>query len=267
MKTRRANTSMGEPKTNLGQENKPDGTPGRAEAVDWQLRLSPAEFARWQWGLVAGLLVLGTGAYVFKAITGYGNLLGVLRLLDVGQEASLPSWFSTFNLLLAAALAALLWCLPKAGAEGRGGWAATAALLLFMSLDEGAAIHEILNEVQRALAERGLSPDWFGTHAWLVLGAPLALMVGAMFVPFLWRMPRYLAARLILAGSVFLGGAVGLEGAGALMESAGISRDSLIYDLRRIGEEGLEMAGVVVLNLTLYAELSRRAGRLSWQMR
>ena len=51
------------------------------------------------------------------------------------------------------------------------------------------------------------------------------------------------------------------------MESAGISRDSLIYDLRRIGEEGLEMAGVVVLNLTLYAELSRRAGRLSWLMR
>lgn len=232
-----------------------------------QLRLPPAVFARWQWGVVAGLLALGTAAYVFKAVTGHGQALGLLRLLDVGQEASLPSWFSTFNLLLAAGLAALVWRLPTAGAEGRGGWAATAALLLFMSLDEGAAIHEILNEVQRVLAERGLSPDWFGSHPWLVLGAPLALLVGALFLPFLWRMPRYLAGRLILAGGVFLGGAAGLEGAGALMESAGISRESLIYDLRRIGEEGLEMAGVVVLNLTLYAELSRRAGRLSWQMR
>lgn len=251
----------------LEQKNKPDAGSGGALGADWQLSLPPAVFARWQWGLVAGLLLLGTGAYVFKAATGHGNLLGLLRLLDVGQEASLPSWFSTFNLLLASALAALVWRLPTAGDEGRSGWAATAALLLFMSLDEGAAIHEILNDVQAALVQRGLSPDWFGSHPWLVLGAPLALLVGALFLPFLWRMPRYLAGRLILAGGVFLGGAVGLEGAGALMESAGISRDSLIYDLRRIGEEGLEMAGVVVLNLTLYAELSRRAGRLSWLMR
>lgn len=230
------------------------------------MSLSPARFARWQWGLVLGLLAVGAGAYVFKAITGHGNLLGLLRLVDVGQEASLPSWFSTFNLLLASALAALIWRLPTAGPEGRGGWAATAALLLFMSLDEGAAIHEVLNDVQRALVDRGLSPDWFGSHPWLVLGVPLALLVGALFLPFLWRMPRYLAGRLILAGGVFLAGAVGLEGAGAVMEAAGIRRDSLIYDLRRIAEEGLEMAGVVVLNLTLYSELSRRAGQLNWRM-
>lgn len=243
-------------------QDKPTSKAAGADARPLQLRFTVDRFARWQWGVMGGILALGLTSYLFTAWTGYGNLLGFLRLLDVGQESSLPSWLSTFNLLLAAILAALIWQLPQPGQEGRGGWAATAGLLLFMSLDEGAAIHEVLNEVQRWLVDRQLSPDWFGSHPWLVLGAPLAALVGSLFLPFLWRMPRHLAGRLILAGGVFLGGAVGLEGAGAVMESAGIDRESLLYDLRRIAEEGLEMVGVVILNLTLFSELAKRVGQV-----
>lgn len=225
-----------------------------------QLKLSPSLLARWQWGLVIALLLACLGAYIFGAATGHLNLFGLIRLLDVGQEQSLPSWFSTFNLLFAAVLAAGIWRTDTAAPEGRAGWGATAALLLFMSLDEGAAIHEILNDVQRYLSARQLTPDWLPSHPWLVLGAPLALLVGMLFVPFLWRMQRALAARLIAAGFIFLGGAVGMEAMGAVMESAGIPRDSLLYNLRRVAEEGMEMAGVVVLVLTLHRELGKRCG-------
>ena len=226
------------------------------------LELSTRQFLRWQFSLIGLVLFSGLAAYTFTAFTGYGSLLGTLRLFDVGDELSFPSLFSVANLGLAALLTAWLWRCPP-GPEGRRAWGWLALVMLFLALDEGAGIHETFNTIQTHLAAEGLTPAWFASHPWLVLGAPLALIVGALFLPFLLRMPRRLAAHLVGAGSLFLGGAVGMEAVGAEMESSGVDREAFIYDMRRLLEEGLEMSGIAWYNITIWNQLALRRARLA----
>ena len=230
------------------------------------LQLSTRQFLRWQFSLIGALLLAGLAAYAFTAFTGYGSLLGTLRLFDVGDELSFPSLFSVANLGLAALLTAWLWRCPP-GPEGRRAWGWLALVMLFLALDEGAGIHETFNIIQTHLAAEGLTPAWFSSHPWLVLGAPLALIVGALFLPFLLRMPRRLAAHLVGAGTVFLGGAMGMEAVGAVMEARGIDREAFIYDFRRLLEEGMEMSGIAWYNITIWKQLAQRRVSLTIQPR
>ena len=66
--------------------------------------ISLKKFTKYQLVAVTIILVLGLFCYIFKDITGYNALFGFLRLLDVGSEQSIPTYFSLLNLLLSSIL-------------------------------------------------------------------------------------------------------------------------------------------------------------------
>jgi len=53
---------------------------------------------------------------------------------------------------------------------------------------------------------------------------------------------------------------MGFEFLGAIMLKTGIaeSKDDLIFSIRRIFEEGLEMYGIALFNIALYREISNK---------
>ena len=69
-----------------------------------------------------------------------------------------------------------------------------------------------------------------------------------------WR----LAGLILLAGAIYVTGALGFEAVGGLMLKYGIAQDRMdfIYEMRRIVEEGLEMVGIAFFNCTLFAQLA-----------
>ena len=85
-------------------------------------------------------------------------------------------------------------------------------------------------------------------------------MVGGIFLPFLHKLPNKLAIRLLVAGAMFLTGALGFEFVGALMFFTEYAvRGELVYELRRIAEEGFEMLGIAYFNCVLFRELTGKA--------
>jgi hypothetical protein len=97
-----------------------------------------------------------------------------------------------------------------------------------------------------------LPPDYkftgFLTFAWVVIAAPLLIVGGLAFLPFLLRLPRSTALGIGLAGLVYVGGAFGMELVGGYFSKA---RDSIEYQLAVITEEGLELVGLSIFLMVL----------------
>jgi hypothetical protein len=173
----------------------------------------------------------------------------VMRLFDVNSEHNVPSWFSSMLLIGCALVAAILAALTRrAGGRDARYWAALAAVLSLLSLDEAAALHERLGgpaaEVLGAATRGALH------FAWVVPGVVLALVVGLAFLRFVLRLPRSTRRLVVAAAALYLTGAAALEAVGGMVLEAQGHR--AMYLLVTAAEEGLEMAGAVLL---LYAIL------------
>lgn len=208
--------------------------------------------------VVTALLLLSLAAYVFVAITGHERVLGLIRIIDVGEEQSLPTYFSTMNLMLAALLLLVIWSLgPRESGPSHRYWLALGVLFILLSIDEAVSLHETLGNIlmHHVLRTRSM----FDYHSWVPFGAAFVLVVGGLFVNFLRQLPRRLALRFIVAGALFVGGALGVEFVGAVMMHAGIATPhDFLYKLRRLVEEGGEMYGIALFNCALFGEIVAR---------
>lgn len=221
------------------------------------LSLSSRSFAWLQVGVVSFLLLLA----VVDLLVAEFSSLGSLRPLRVGAEASLPTWFSVMNLTLAALLACAVAFSERAHSSRLWPyWLSLAALMLLLSLDESVQIHEQFLDQGAALAP-GLPQ--IHSHGWVLFGAIFAVAMALAFAPFLLNLPRPLMVRIVVAGGVFVFGAVGVESFGAVADYYGwLEREDLAYELRRVVEEGCEMFGIVLFNCALYGHCASRGLRL-----
>ncbi|WP_210480422.1 hypothetical protein [Naasia sp. SYSU D00948] len=163
------------------------------------------------------------------------------RFLSPDGESNLWSWFST---LLLAALA-FAFCAVGSLHRRSGGAAAPyyafSAVAVYMSIDESASLHERFED---------FIPQRLFMFQWLILGVPFALLVGAAVLWLSRRLREPLRRRLLVAGLVFLAGAVGVELVQAVVLSitgwpqSGAGR--ILYAGAVIVEEALEVCGVLI---------------------
>lgn len=180
--------------------------------------------------------------------TGAGDALGLefwhIAMLDLDEEESFGTWFSAAIL----GFASLLAFLQAQEARRSGGRMPRAWWLLGLgfaglSLDEVAGVHEYLN-------------TWSEDVSWTGFGAIVAGAAAVGFLPFLWRLPLQTRILFVAAGSLYLGGALGVERFTDSYDSAQ-ALNTLSYNLWNTLEEGLEMGGIV---LFLYAQIAHMAG-------
>jgi hypothetical protein len=193
------------------------------------------------------------GRTFVQAVTAEGA-----RLFFADAEGNAWSWFSALLLAgVAAALAARAVALRgDRPASVRHGILAGIALL--MSADEGAQLHEFLNQIGYRITDR-LGPF----NAWLIPGVLLVLVLGAVLLWLARGIDAALRRRLVLAGTVFLAGAVGMEAIGtayALDSDLGNPWRTGRYLLMVAAEEALEMLGALI---ALAAVLTRIRVRVS----
>ncbi len=156
------------------------------------------------------------------------------QLFDLDEENNLPTWYSGFLLLVVSVFLWLCGRRKRADADPWfGQWYALAVGFLLLSVDEVAGVHETINSITET--------------SWAIPGGILALMIGLGFTPFLISLPRRTAGLFVLAGGIYLVGAVGIEIFGT---DAG---DTLEYSMATLLEEGLEMLGVILFLHALLA--------------
>lgn len=217
----------------------------------------PWTLTRWLGITVALLVTASTIGQVIRLRYGYTYLLGLIPLFYVDDEANVPTWYSSMTLLLAAALLlAIAVTVRDRRDPAWRHWAALAAVFAALSLDEVAQIHELLIAPLRG--KIGVDDGWL-YYPWVIPGAIFALVVAASFARFLLRLPPTTRMLFIVAGAVYLAGALAVETVTARLDFEYGPADPA-YVIGATIEETLEMAGIVVFLHALVRHLRILAG-------
>ncbi|MGA0334541.1 MAG: hypothetical protein ACO3N7_09435 [Kiritimatiellia bacterium] len=134
----------------------------------------------------------------------------------------------------------------------RNGWNGLAGVFLFLAVDEFSSLHEMLNTPVKALFSGTYGVFHF---AWVIPYGILVLILGAVYVPFLLKLPRRTAVHMVIAGVVYMSGALVSEMAGSFVADLH-GGETLSYALLYTLEETLEMLGIACLIFTLLSHLS-----------
>jgi len=217
-------------------------TPSSQPRVAYRVTIYPTRLTNL---LVLAVLVLLANHVMLQVShyqAGQGHWL-VRQLFDVDEEDTIPTWFATALLLFCAQL---LYAIATAKSRQANRffrhWLGLAIGFLLLSIDEVAGLHEILNTAIDV--------------PWTIPAAFLLAIVALAYVRFLLHLPAGCRIRFVLAGALFVGGAVGVEHAtdGYWME---YGSDNLGYNLLTALEEGCEMFGIVLFISALLGYISQ----------
>lgn len=181
----------------------------------------------------------------------------LLDLFSVNTEESLPTWYASLLLLIAAVLLFLISRAKRRSGERAALWTGLAGIFLYLSLDEGIVIHEIAAN----WAREAFNPTGFLAFGWHLVFGPLLILFGLVYFRFWLRLPPKTRIGFAAAGLLYVGGAFFIEGiSAALWESA----DGLTYPYLVVAtiEEFCEMLGVVVLIAVLLDYMAQQGHTL-----
>lgn len=188
------------------------------------------------------------------------GFVALSKLVFVDAERNVPSAFSSLLLLFAALLLALAALLTHKRSEPDvAHWTILSLGFVAMAVDEAMSYHEqLVGPMRSLLGNEDLGVFYF---SWVLPGILLVLVIGVFFARFLWRLPRCTAAVFVLAATLYLGGAIGVEMLGGrYAEQNGML--SLTYSMIATLEESLEMAGVIVFIWALLRYLGENYGEV-----
>jgi len=110
-----------------------------------------------------------------------------------------------------------------------------------MSIDEIIGIHELfIIPLRRTFNLSGIF-----YFSWVILGIAFILIIGIVYLRFLFNLPAKIRNNFILAASLYIGGVIGVELLdGYYAETHG--QTNLTYRLMVTLEESLEIFGIIV---------------------
>lgn len=167
-----------------------------------------------------------------------------LSLWSLSYEANMPTWYAS---ALPLACAALLAWISLHETLDRGHWRALALGFVYISIDEAVGLHELLGAL--------FDTEGVLHFGWVIPAAAVVLLVGLAYIGFLRRLDRPTARRFVLAGALYVTGALLFElPLGWWTEQHGA--DSLGYALIDWCEETLELIGLTLFASTLLGRLT-----------
>lgn len=166
---------------------------------------------------------------------------GRFLIFNVNGERNIPAWFSTGMLLSCSALLALIACVKKARSDRHVLlWQLLALTFLFLSVDEAASIHERLNKLGSILPDNPLL-----YFAWVAPALVFVVIYGVLNLRLLADLPVRIRILFLVAGGIYVGGALGVEMIAGYYLSFR-HRHDLAYSIITVFEETLEMCGAIV---------------------
>lgn len=186
--------------------------------------------------IVVGIIVI----HAYVILTDDLDLIGedfVRRLADLDSEAAVPTWVST---MLMAAAAVLCWIESRVtdpGQERR--WSLLGLGFLILSIDEVAGLHGSVRGPIRRLLDID-NPLFYG---WVLPAIILIVAAAVYFYPLIPTLPTKVRRRILIAGTAFVVGAIGLEMVGGVLAQAGM-RDGWTYFMITTIEELVEILSV-----------------------
>ncbi|GIU70314.1 MAG: hypothetical protein KatS3mg002_1550 [Candidatus Woesearchaeota archaeon] len=195
--------------------------------------------------VITGILVI-TGSIAGIFSINYGEdlennrvLYRFVQLFNMNLEANIPSWYSGFLMIIISGFSFLIYKLDSA--ETKKYFFIISVMFLFMSMDEIASVHEILNNPVR----NSLNPGGLLYWAWIIPGMIAVVLFALYFLRLLFLLDEKLRMLFLLSGFIYLLGAIGFEMIGGWLYSHSLG-DSMLYVFEVVIEESLEMFGMLL---------------------
>lgn len=217
-----------------------------------EINVQPMKVSKVMLGFIAVLAVMHiTQLSIFLYIND-PDVFDWIRMLDFDEEGNLPSLYSS---LAIAFCTLLLWIITKnEKSEGRSywHWLGLSIIFLFLAFDEGFAIHEEIG----GFTEGYIDASGYLYFAWVVPYGVLGIIFIMSYVKFLFRIPKDIAIQFVIAGAMFVLGAVVLEVISA-KEADLYDTYTVKYSVLYTIEELLEMTSMVVFSNALLKYMKR----------
>lgn len=166
-----------------------------------------------------------------------------IRLFELNGEANIPTWFSSLLLILNAFILAIIAIRTKAQLGPYSAkWFVLAVIFLYLSIDESAQLHEMVEKPVR------LAFDLTGYlyFAWIIPAVCCLVVLGIYIRRFLFDLPKSSRWLFLIAGTVYVGGAVGMEAIGSNIFYTHQGHKTMAYNLWATVEESFEMLGLII---------------------
>ncbi len=187
------------------------------------------------------VVILGLTSEILFAYSNAPWSGSLVELFSLSYEQNLPTWYASVLLFSSAVLLAHI-ARSYEGRRQRAHWWMLSVGFAVMSFDEVAELHERLGGMFG-----GSGVFYFD---WVIPAGLAVVALAAMFVPFLTKLPAASRRRFLIAGAVYLAGALAMElPLGWWTERAG--SDNLTYALIDLVEESLELCGASLFLVAL----------------
>jgi hypothetical protein len=212
--------------------------------------------------VVAVLIALSVAGQVSKYFLGHPQLKGFVSLFYVDGESNVPTGYSSLALALGGALLLIVaWAKMTGRDRYRRHWALLAAVFFGLSIDEVAMLHEYPIEPLRA----ALHAEGFLYYTWVIPGILFVCGFAISFARFLRDLPAPTRRGFLLAGAVFVSGAIGVEMLSGLQADLA-GEENFAYAMIITLEESLEMIGVVLFIRAVLRYLERQFGEIHFHL-
>ena len=220
------------------------------------LELSPQKVCCWLLIIITCLIIASSlaqfGAF-FLNQSSSASYSG--RLFRLDEEINIPTLYSSLALAFCSTLLAIISYMKRAiNSNYTGYWKALSLIFLYLAIDEMCTIHEIFNAIKPILNASG-----FLYYTWVIPGSIFVAVFVLIFWRFIQSLPKKTKNLFIIAGTMYVGGAIGMEMIGGYHAEA-YGQATFMYSLITTFEESLEMFGIAVF---IYALLSYIASHLN----
>ncbi|MSP84107.1 MAG: hypothetical protein EXQ94_14685 [Alphaproteobacteria bacterium] len=187
-------------------------------------------------------------------VGGYDYQIGFLSFFYMSSEWNAPSLYSGVLILSIAGLLAYIALKTRSERKaGRKSWIVLAAVFLYLSIDEVFSIHELLGKPTREFFD--LSGVFY--FSWVLPRVAFAVAVLLASLKLLRRLEPPTRTLMLLAGAIFIAGAVGFEMLGGWRyEAVAGDMNDPVFIILSTCEETLEIAGMSLMLFTLVRYVS-----------
>ena len=226
-----------------------------------EIRINPKRTSAILLTIIAVLAALHIGQLVAYYVIADPERFDFIEFIDLDYEGNLPALYSTFAIILCSGVLFVIAHAKKITRQSFAfHWQILAWIFLYLSLDEGLALHEEIGD----LMEEYITASGYLYFPWVIPYTGLVALLAVFYFRFLLHLPRPTMLRFIIAAGLFLTGAVGVEILSA-READIYGTTTITYSVLYTIEELCEMVAMVIFLQALLEYYAREFGTLSFR--
>jgi len=212
--------------------------------------------------IIVVLAILSLSTQIYKYFIFNGEDRYIIKMFSLDAEFNFPTLYSSISIFFCSLLLLIIFKLKTIERDPfRVNWIGLTLIFVLLATDEMLVMHEqFISPIRRLLNSEG-----FLYMAWIIPAIILGIFFLVGYYKFLFSLPVPTRNGFILAGVIFVTGAIGFEAIGGKISSE-IGQNNLIYSLNTHVEEILEMVGILLFIRTLLSYLESKYSPLTLQI-